>query len=97
MPGENSQINVSLSLQEAEAAYEALEETLEKGSENPALKKAYRTIGWRILANKGGTGLTAQMAEIARRSESLEEYEANREQALGPILEGLQRGENRDP
>ena len=97
MPDETSQINVPLSLQEAESVHEALEASLEKGSGNPALEKAYRTIGWRILANKGGTGLTAQIAEIARRAESLEEYEANREQALGPILEGLQRGENRDP
>ncbi len=63
----------------------------------PRLERAYRLLGWRILAAKGGTGLTGRIARLAREAESLEEYEATREQLLGPILEGLERGENRDP
>ncbi|MGI9048160.1 MAG: hypothetical protein ACR2GU_02075, partial [Rubrobacteraceae bacterium] len=57
----------------------------------------YRVLGWRILSNHGGTGLTGRMAAVARRAGSLEEYEDERDKALGPILEGLERGENRDP
>jgi hypothetical protein len=30
-------------------------------------------------------------------ADSLEEYEAARERELGPVLDGLERGENRDP
>jgi hypothetical protein len=37
------------------------------------------------------------MADIARGAESVEEYEAARDEALGPILDGLESGENRDP
>jgi hypothetical protein len=32
-----------------------------------------------------------------READSLEEYEAARERELGPVLDGLERGENRDP
>ena len=70
---------------------------LEGGREDPKLERAYRLLGWRILAAKGGTGLTERIARLAREARSLEEYEAARERALGPILEGLERGENRDP
>jgi hypothetical protein len=86
-----------MSLEEAEALHAALEERLEAGTAEPQLERAYRLLGWRILAAKGGTGLTARIAELAREAESLEEYEAARERMLGPILEGLERGENRDP
>ncbi len=41
--------------------------------------------------------MTARMTDIAREAESVEEYEAERDEALGPIIEGLERGENRDP
>jgi len=37
------------------------------------------------------------MSELARQANNVEEYEAARDDALGPILEGLERGENRDP
>jgi hypothetical protein len=50
-----------------------------------------------MLAAKGGTGLTGRVAGLAREAETLEEYEAARDRALGPILDGLERGENRDP
>ena len=41
--------------------------------------------------------MTARISELARQAETLEEYEAARDQHLGPILDGLERGENRDP
>ena len=74
-----------------------LEELLEGGGEDQRLERAYRLLGWRILATKGGQGLTGRIAGLAREARSLEEYEAAREQTLGPLLEGLERGENRDP
>jgi hypothetical protein len=88
---------VELSIEEAEALHAALEGLLEGGTTEPRLERAYRLLGWRILAAKGGTGLTGRIAGLAREAGSLEEYEATREQLLGPILEGLERGENRDP
>ena len=86
-------------MEEAEALHAALERLLEDTGEDlcPWLERAYRLLGWRILAAKGGTGLTGRIAELAREARSLEEYEAARARALGPILEGLERGENRDP
>jgi hypothetical protein len=74
-----------------------LERLLEDGTAEPSLERAYRLLGWRILAAKGATGLTGRIAGLAREAGSLEEYEATRERLLGPILEGLERGENRDP
>ena len=90
-------VELRLSLDEAEALHAALEEMLEEGREDPRLERSYRVLGWRILAARGGTGLTGQLAELDREAESLEEYEAARERALGPILDGLESGENRDP
>ena len=86
-----------LSVEEAEALHAVLEELLGAGREDPLLERSYRLLGWRILAAKGATGLTGQIASLAREAESLEEYEAARDRALGPILDGLERGENRDP
>jgi hypothetical protein len=90
-------VELRLSLDEAEALHAALEEMLEEGREDPRLERSYRVLGWRILAVRGGTGLTGRLAELAREAESLEEYEVARERALGPILDGLESGENRDP
>jgi hypothetical protein len=90
-------VELRLSLDEAEALHAALEEMLEEGREDPRLEHSYRVLGWRILAVRGGTGLTGRLAELAREAESLEEYEAARERVLGPILDGLESGENRDP
>ena len=86
-----------LSVPEAEALHATLERLLEEGHEDPLLQRSYRILGWRILASKGGTGLTARMTDIAREAESVEEYEADRDEALGPIIGGLERGDNRDP
>jgi hypothetical protein len=86
-----------MSLEEAETLHAALESRLESGPSEPRLERAYRLLGWRILAARGGTGLTGRIAELARQAGSLEEYEAAREEMLGPIIEGLERGENRDP
>ncbi len=86
-----------MSLEDAEALHAALEGRLEAGTAEPRLERTYRLLGWRILAAKGGTGLTGRIADLAREARTLEEYEAAREQMLGPIIQGLERGENRDP
>jgi hypothetical protein len=90
-------VDLRLSLEEAEALHLRLEDLLEREEDDPRLGRAYRVLGWRILAARGGTGLTGRLASIAREAGSVEEYEAKRDEALGPILEGLERGENRDP
>ena len=88
---------MSLPLKTAEALHAALENVLEDGREDTALERTYRVLGWRILAVRGGSGLTARMAELARQASSVEEYEAARDAALGPLLDGLESAENRDP
>ncbi len=90
-------VELRLSLDEADALHAALEELLEGGREDPRLERSYRVLGWRILAMRGGTGLTGRLAGLAREAETLEEYEATRERELGPILDGLESAENRDP
>jgi len=90
-------VELRLSLDEADALHAALEGLLEEGREDPRLERSYRLLGWSILAAKGGTGLTERLAGLAREAETLEEYEAARERVLGPILDGLQSSENRDP
>ena len=95
---EKPAVELKLSLGEAETLHALLEHLLDSGGEqDPRLARSYRLLGWRILAAKGGSGLTGRIAGLARGAGSLEEYEAAREQALGPVLEGLERGENRDP
>jgi hypothetical protein len=96
LPGDPP-VELRLSLDEADALHAALEELLEGGREDPRLERSYRVLGWRILAMRGGTGLTGRLAGLAREAETLEEYEATRERALGPILDGLESSENRDP
>ena len=54
-------------------------------------------LGWRILAARGGTGLTGRIAVLAREADTLEEYEEARDLELGPVLDGLESAENRDP
>jgi hypothetical protein len=90
-------VDLSLSLEEADALHVIIEDRLETGQENPDLERAYRLLGWRILAARGGSGLTGRMAALAREAGTLEEYEADRDRELGPIIEGLESGENRDP
>ena len=90
-------VELQLPLEEAEALHTLLERLLESGEQGPRLEHSYRLLGWRILAAKGGKGLTRRMADLAREADSLEEYEEARERELGPVLDGLQRGENRDP
>ncbi len=92
-----SAVELRLSLDEAEALHALLQDLLEDGEQAPHLERAYRLLGWRILATRGGTGLTGRLASLAREADSLEEFEVARERVLGPILDGLQRGENRDP
>ncbi|MCA1731113.1 MAG: hypothetical protein LC751_17460 [Actinobacteria bacterium] len=98
--GSEPEVELSLPLKTAEALHAALEDLLEDGrpgSEGASLETAYRILAWRILAVKGGAGLTGRMAEVARNAGSVEEYEAARDEALGPILDGLEKAENRDP
>lgn len=96
-PGGPAEVELNLPLEAAEALHSALEDLLEGGREDAALERAYRILAWRILAVRGGTGLTARMAELARRAGSVEEYEAARDMVMGPILDGLESAENRDP
>ena len=97
MPDEKS-VALELPLRTAEKLHAALEGLREAGRQtDPALREAYRVLAWRILAVRGGSGLTAQMAGIARQAKTVEEYEAARDKALGPILGGLESPENRDP
>ncbi len=86
-----------LSLEEGRALHALLERLLESGEQDQRLERSYRLLGWRILAATGGKGLTGRIAGLAREANSLEEYEAARERELGPVLDGLERGENRDP
>lgn len=95
MPGQPT-VALNLPLETAEKLHAAIEDLLEAGRAEPELERAYRVLAWRILAARGGTGLTATMAEIARESRTVEEYEAARDRVLGPILGGLEGPENRD-
>jgi hypothetical protein len=90
-------VELWLSQEEAETLHALLEHLLESGEQDPRLEHSYRLLGWRILAARGGKGLTGRIAGLAREADNLEEYEAARERALGPVLDGLERGENRDP
>ena len=97
MSGDEPTVDLRLPLETAEDLHAVLEDLLESGREEAALERAYRILAWRILAARGGSGLTGQMVEIARKAETVEEYEAARDRALGPILDGLESAENRDP
>jgi hypothetical protein len=98
---EERTVRLDLRPEAAEILHAAIEGLLENGSAQPALEEAYRVLTWRILAAKGeageGSGLTARMAELARDARTVEEYEAARDAALGPLLSGLESPENRDP
>ena len=89
-------IELHLSLDEAEALHAALEELLEHGRGDPRLERSYRVLGWRLLATKGGTGLTGHLTSLARQARTLEEYETARAALLSPIVKGLESSENRD-
>lgn len=97
MSGESREVELALTLAEAERAHAALERALESGEGDEPLELAYRRLGWRLLAARTGSGLTARLSEIARNAETLEQFESERDAELGPILEGLESGENRDP
>ena len=90
-------VELRLAPEQAEALHALLESLLESGEQDPRLERSYRLLGWRILAAKGGRGLTGRIADLARTADNLEEYEAARDRELGPVLDGLERGENRDP
>ena len=90
-------VHLHLTLEEAEALHAALEGLLEAGAAPEILEHPHRLLAWRALAAKDGSGLTARLAAIAREATTLEEFEAARDEELGPILDGLESAENRDP
>jgi hypothetical protein len=90
-------VELSLSLDEAESLHALLEDLLEREEVDQRLERSYRLLGWRILAARGGTGLTGRIAALAREAETLEAYEGARDRELGPVLNGLESAENRDP
>jgi hypothetical protein len=93
----DSNVEISLSLDEAESLHALLEDLLEKEEVDQSLERPYRLLGWRLLAARGGTGLTGRIAVLAREADTLEEYEEARDLELGPVLDGLESAENRDP
>ncbi|AHY46433.1 Hypothetical Protein RradSPS_1150 [Rubrobacter radiotolerans] len=97
MSEDRAEQGVSLNLDDATTLYDALEAAFEAGLGDAAAQRAYRTLGWRILAAGGGTGLGARLSTLAREAETLEEFEAARDQELGPILDALEDPLNRDP
>ena len=90
-------VHLHLTLEEADALHAALEGLLEAGAAPAVLERPHRLLAWRALAARDGSGLTARLAAIARGVNSLEEFEAARDEELGPILDGLESAENRDP
>ena len=90
-------VELRLSLGEAESLHALLEDLLERGEQDQHLERSYRLLGWHILAARGGTGLTGRIAGLAREAGTLEEYEVARDRELGPVLDGLESAENRDP
>ena len=94
---EDHPVNLQLTLEEADALHAALEDLLERGAAPAILERPHRLLAWRALAARGGSGLTARLAAIARVAGTLEEFEAARDEELGPILDGLESAENRDP
>jgi hypothetical protein len=90
-------VELNLSLDEAESLHALLEDLLENEKADQRLERTYRLLGWRILAARGGTGLTGRIAVVAREADTLEEYEEARDRELGPVLDGLESAENRDP
>ncbi len=94
---ENRPVHLRLTLEEADALHAALEGLLERGAAPAVLERPHRLLAWRALAVRGGSGLTARLAAIARKASTLEEFEAARDEELGPILQGLESAENRDP
>ena len=94
---EDRPVHLDLTLEEAESVHAALEDLLETGAAPEALERPHRLLAWRALAARDGTGLTARLSFIAREADTLEEFEAARDEELGPILDGLESAENRDP
>ena len=94
---EDRPVLLHLTLEEADALHAALEGLLEVGAAPAILERPHRLLAWRALAARDGSGLTARLASIASEASTLEGFEAARDEELGPILEGLESAENRDP
>jgi hypothetical protein len=96
LPDENP-VRLDLSVEEAGALHGLLERALEDEAAPGVLARPHRLLAWRLLAAGGGKGLTGRLAALAREARTLEEFEAARDRELGPILDGLENAENRDP
>jgi hypothetical protein len=94
---EDRPVHLYLTVEEAEALHAVLENLLEAGAAPPILERPHRLLAWCALAARDGSGLTARLSSIAREAGTLEEFEAARDEELGPILDGLESAENRDP
>ena len=94
---EDRPVHLHLTVEEADALHAVLEDLLETGAAPATLELPHRLLAWRALSARDGTGLTARLSAIAREAETLEEFEAARNRELGPILDGLESAENRDP
>ena len=94
---EDRPVHLHLTVEEADALHAVLEDLLETGAAPATLELPHRLLAWRALSARDGTGLTARLSAIAREAETLEEFEAVRDRELGPILDGLESAENRDP
>lgn len=94
---EDRPVHLHLTLAEADALHAALEDLLETVPTPALLERPHRLLAWRAVAARDGSGLTARLAAIAREANTLEEFEAARDEELGPILEGLESAGNRDP
>ncbi len=94
---EDRPVHLQLTLEEADGLHAAIEGLLEAGVAPAVLERPHRLLAWRALAARDGSGLTARLATIAREASTLEAFEAARDEELGPILDGLESAENRDP
>jgi hypothetical protein len=94
---DDATVELHLPLDDAESLHALLEDLLEHGEQDRHLERPYRLLGWRILAARGGAGLTGRIAKLAREAATLEEYEEARDRELGPVLDGLESAENMDP
>ena len=94
---EDRPVRIDLSVPEAEALHAALEDILENSPPVPPRALPHPRLAWGTLAAQTGSGRPPRLAVLAREADTLVAYEAARDEELGPILDGLESAENRDP
>lgn len=89
---------MQLPLSQAQRLHDLLEDALGERPDAEHLR-LLRLLSWRILATREGPspGLTGRLSELARRSPTLESFEAARDDEIGPLLDALEDHQNRDP